>query len=51
MCRRHATYGWKTLNKGYNFASNHDSIGGLQKKLWASKVVEVPISRILGLST
>jgi asparagine synthetase A len=24
------------------------SIGGLQKKLWASKVARVPISRILG---
>jgi hypothetical protein len=35
--------------KGYNFALNLVSIGGLQKKLWASKVARVPISGILGL--
>jgi hypothetical protein len=39
----------EVLNKGYNFVLNLTSIGGLQKKLWASKVAGVPISRILGL--
>jgi len=33
---------------GYNFASNVTSIEGLHTKLWASKVVEVPISKISG---
>jgi hypothetical protein len=49
MCRWHATYRWKDLEDGYNFASNLILIGGLKKKLWASKVAKVPISRILGL--
>jgi hypothetical protein len=42
-CRWHATYRWKVLNKGYNFASDLTSIGGLHIKLWASKVVGVLI--------
>jgi hypothetical protein len=37
-----ATYGWKDLNKGYNFALDLISIGGLHTKLCAPKVVEVP---------
>jgi len=49
--RWHATCRWKTINKGYNFSSDLISIGGLNKKLWASKVVGVPILRILGLPT
>jgi hypothetical protein len=49
--RKHATYRWKVLDKGYNFALNFTSIEGLHKKLWASKLVEVPISRIMGLPT
>jgi len=49
MCRLHATYRWRALDKGYNFASDLTSIGGLHEKLWASKVVGVPILRILGL--
>jgi hypothetical protein len=36
-----ATYCWKSLDKGYNFASNLTSIGGLHTKLWASKVAGV----------
>jgi hypothetical protein len=36
-------------NKGYNFALNLNSIGGLHKKLWPSKLPRVPISGILGL--
>jgi hypothetical protein len=47
MCRWHATYHWKALDEGYNFAL--DSIGGLHTKLWAPKVVGVPVVRISGL--
>jgi hypothetical protein len=39
--RRHATYNWKALNKGYNFTLDLASIKGLQKKLWASKMMKV----------
>ncbi len=45
-CRWRVTYSWKDLNEGYNFALNLITIRGLQKKLWESKFVEVPISRI-----
>jgi hypothetical protein len=48
-CRRHAAYHWKALNKDYNFTLDFDSIRGLHKKLWASKVMRVPISRIARL--
>jgi len=48
-CRWRATYCWKDLDKGYNFALNFTSIEGLHTKLWASKVVEVPIQGISGL--
>jgi hypothetical protein len=37
------TYCWKDLDKGYNFTFNLNSIEGLHKKLWASKVARVPI--------
>jgi hypothetical protein len=43
-----ATYHWKSLDKGYNFASNLTLIGGLHIKLWDSKVVGIPILGILG---
>jgi hypothetical protein len=49
VCRRRATYRWKALDKGYNFASNSISIWGFLAKLWGSKVVKVPtwaISRL-----
>jgi len=46
-CKWRATYRWKAL-KGYNFASNLTSIEGFHTKLWASKVVGVPISKISG---
>jgi hypothetical protein len=36
-------YCWKALNEGYNFSLDLTSIGGFQKKLWASKVVGVLI--------
>jgi len=39
----HATYRWKALDKGYNFALNLISIEGLHAKLWAPKVAEVPV--------
>jgi hypothetical protein len=42
--RWHATYSWKYLNEGYNFAWNLTSIGDLHKKLWLSKVQEYQIS-------
>jgi hypothetical protein len=45
----HVTCHWKVLDKGYNFTSDLTSIEGLHTKLWASKVVGVPILRILGL--
>jgi hypothetical protein len=51
MCRLHATYLWKALDKGYNFSFNLTSIKGLHKKLWASKVVGVLILKILGFPT
>jgi hypothetical protein len=40
---------WKALDKGYNFALDLISIGGLQRELWAPKAVGVPslgISRL-----
>jgi hypothetical protein len=46
-----ARYLLKALDKGYNFALDLISIEGLHKKLWASKVAEVPILRILGFPT
>jgi len=47
VCRWCGTYCWKTLNKVYNFVLNLIWIKGLHTKLWASKVMEVPI---LGIS-
>jgi hypothetical protein len=44
-----ATYHWKALDKGYNFALDLISIGGLHTKLWAPKVDGVPTLRISGL--
>jgi len=44
----HATYLWKALSNGYNFALDLLSIGGFHTKLWASKVVGVLILGILG---
>jgi hypothetical protein len=48
-CRWRATYCWKTLNQGYNFALDHIAIGGLHAKLWAPKVTKVLVARILRL--
>jgi hypothetical protein len=49
MCRWRGTYCWKALDEGYNFAIDLTSIKGLNTKLWASKVVGVPILGISGL--
>jgi hypothetical protein len=46
-CRWLATYRWKALNEGYNFASDLISIGGLHIKLCGPKVAGVPT---LGIS-
>jgi hypothetical protein len=46
VCKWRITYCWKNIDKGYNFASCITSFGGLHKKLWASKVLIVPISKI-----
>jgi hypothetical protein len=48
-CRRRATYRWKALDEGYNFALNRVTIGGLHKKLCALKVVGFPADAISGL--
>ncbi len=45
-CRWCATYCWKDLNKGYNFALDLISIKGLNKKLWPSKMSKVLILKI-----
>jgi hypothetical protein len=48
-CRRRATYCWKALDEGYNFALDHTTIEGLQKKLCALKVPGVLVGGISGL--
>jgi hypothetical protein len=48
--RQRATYRWKDLNEGYNFASDLIAIGGLHKKLCALKVAGVLVVAISGLS-
>jgi len=42
-----ATYRWKVLDEGYNFALDFISIGGLHTKLWVPKVTR--IASFLGL--
>jgi hypothetical protein len=39
-CRWCATYSWKALDKGYNFASDFITIKGLHTKLWGPKSQE-----------
>jgi hypothetical protein len=48
MCRWHVTYCWKFLDEGNNFALNLISIRDLHRKLWAPKIVGIPIVGILG---
>ncbi len=47
MCTLRATH--CALNEGYNFALDLISIGGLQRKLWASKVAGAASLKISGL--
>ncbi len=42
VCKWRATYYWKALDKGYNFALDHISIRCMLAKLWGSKVTGVP---------
>jgi hypothetical protein len=49
MYRWCATYCWKALDKGYNFALNLILIWGLHTKLWAPKVAGVSTLGISGL--
>jgi hypothetical protein len=39
----------KRFDKGYNFALDFNSIGGLHIKLWGSKITRIPTLGILGL--
>ncbi len=45
-----ATYRWKALDEGYNFALNFISIGGFHVKLWGPKVARIPILTISRLT-
>jgi hypothetical protein len=47
--RSRATYRWKALDEGYNFALDRTAIRGLQKKLCALKVPGVLVDGISGL--
>jgi hypothetical protein len=49
VCRQRATYCWKALNEGYNFASDLIAIKVLHKKLCTLKVAKVPANGISGL--
>ncbi len=49
-CRRLATYRWKALDEGYNFALDCIAIGGMHKKLCALKVAGVSVDGISGLA-
>jgi hypothetical protein len=46
--RWRATYHWKALKKGHNFALDFISIKGLHTKLWGPKVTRVLTLGILG---
>jgi hypothetical protein len=48
VCKWRATYHWKVLNNDYNFTLDFTSLGGLHKKLWASKVAKVLIFGVSG---
>ncbi len=49
VCRRHETYRSKALDKGYNFALDRITIGGLHVNLCPPKVAVVPTVGISGL--
>jgi hypothetical protein len=42
VCKLRATYHWKALDKGYNFALKLISIRGFHAKLWGPKIAGVP---------
>jgi hypothetical protein len=46
-CKWLVTYHWKAFDKGYNFALDVISSGGLHTMLWGPKVARIPI---LGIS-
>jgi hypothetical protein len=46
LCRQRATYCWKALDKGYDFALDLIAIRGLHKKLCALKVAGVLVVAI-----
>ncbi len=48
-CRWCVTYRWKIIDDGYNFVLNFISIKGVHAKLWAPKVVGVPVMKNSGL--
>ncbi len=48
-CRWLLTYWWKAFDKGYNIALDLISLKKFHAKLWAYKVVGVPVLRISGL--
>jgi hypothetical protein len=48
VCKQRATYRWKDLDKGYNFALDLITIEGLHKKLCAFKVAKVLVVAISG---
>jgi hypothetical protein len=48
-CKWRATYRWKSLDEGYNFALDLISIEGLNTKLWAPRVARVLTLGISGL--
>jgi hypothetical protein len=48
-CNQRATYHWKALNKGYNFALDLITIRGIHKKLCTFKVAGVLVVAISGL--
>jgi hypothetical protein len=48
-CKQRATYRWKALDKGYNFAWDLIAIWGLHRKLCALKVAKVSVVAISGL--
>jgi len=49
VCRRNATWGWKSLKESYKIASDLILIKGLSKKLWMPKVSGVQPGTVSGL--
>jgi hypothetical protein len=49
VCRKSATWRWKSLKENYKIALNLIPIRGLSKKLWMPKVPGVQTGIVLGL--